>query len=574
MSKLLELRAAKSRGDLAKLLHTSLAGMTAILYAPRAAHRYTTFAIPKKSGDLRIIKAPDEKLKLLQKKLSELLQDCLDEIHNATNAPDNIAHGFRRNRSIITNAKKHRNRRWVFNIDLQDFFPSIHFGRVQGYFLKDRKFQLHPEVATTIAQIACDGKALPQGSPCSPVISNLVAHILDIHIVRLAGAAGCTYSRYADDLTFSTNKRDFPPEIAVRSNDNPHVWLPGTQLNAIISHANFSVNTGKTRMQYRSSRQDVTGLVVNLKVNIRREYRHAVRAMVHTLFSTGSFQVHGPVTNNGVKVLEMRNGTLDELHGRLGFIDSVDLYNKKIQPRDRASAVVSKKEGMYRQFLIYRDFYTAELPVILCEGKTDNVYIKHAIRKLAHQFPLLARLDDKGNTSMQVRLYKYAQSSTGRILGLKDGGTSHLNKFIGSYKKEIERFNAPGLRHPLIILFDNDSGADPIGNAIRSASGNTQRFNRDAPFIHIVKNLYAVPIPRNGKSDCKIENLFDAKTRGKVLDGKKFTTENEYDPSKYYGKAVFAEKVIAQHANEINFSGFIPLLENISFAIQEHARHF
>lgn len=548
--------------------------MTAILYAPRAAHRYTVFSIPKKSGDPRIIKAPDEKLKRLQQKLSKLLQDCLDEINSAAKVRDHIAHGFRRNRSIITNAKKHRSRRWVFNIDLQDFFPSIHFGRVQNYFLKDRKFLLHPEVATTIAQIACDGQALPQGSPCSPVISNLIAHIMDIHIARLASAVGCRYSRYADDLTFSTNKRNFPPEIAVRCDDNPHVWLPGIHLKAIISHAKFTVNERKTRMQYCNSRQDVTGLVVNRKVNIRREYRHLVRAMVHRLFSTGSFQSYGPVANNGVKTFEMRNGTLDELRGRLGFIDRIDLYNKKAQPGDRASAVVSKKEGTYRQFLIYRDFYTAELPVILCEGKTDNIYIKHAIRRLAHQFPLLARFEDKGHIGMQVRLYKYAQSSTGRILGLKDGGTSHLNKFIGNYKKDVEKFNAPGLRNPLIILFDNDSGADPIFSAIRAASGDRQRCNRDAPFIHVVKNLYAVPIPRNGKNECKIEDLFDDNTRGKIVDGKRFTADNEYDSSMYYSKAVFAEKVVAQHADAIDFSGFIPLLNNISLAIQEHTHHF
>ena len=138
-----------------------------------------------------------------------------------------IAHGFKRNRSIITNAKQHRNRRHVFNVDLEDFFPSINFGRVRGYFIRDSSFALDKDVATVIAQIACHENALPQGSPCSPVISNLIAHVLDMHLVNLASMVGCTYSRYADDLTFSTNKESFPPEIAERSKTEPHLWIPG-----------------------------------------------------------------------------------------------------------------------------------------------------------------------------------------------------------------------------------------------------------------------------------------------------------------------------------------------------------
>ena len=367
--------------------------MTSILYAKPIATGYSPFEIPRRGGGTRLIKAPDEKLKLLQLKLSVLLQDCLDEINGEKKRKDNIAHGFRPNRSIISNATQHRNRRWVFNLDLQDFFPSIHFGRVRGYFIRDKHFGLQENVATMLPQIACDGNELPQGSPCSPVISNLVAHVLDMHIVRLAAEVGCTYSRYADDLTFSTNKKEFPQEIAALSQSDPHVWLPGARLQEIIDHSSFKVNTRKTRMQYRDSRQDVTGLVVNRKINIRREYRHDVRAMVHRLFSTGSFQVFGPVIKDGVTTIEKRDGSLDELHGRLGFIDGIDLYNKEIADEAEDLDHLSTRQSMYRQFLIYRDFYTARTPVILCEGKTDNVYLKHAIRRLAAQFPDLAEFE-------------------------------------------------------------------------------------------------------------------------------------------------------------------------------------
>jgi hypothetical protein len=104
----------------------------------------------------------------------------------------------------------------VLNIDLEDFFGTVNLGRVRGFFIKERNFALKPRVATVLAQIACHDNALPQGSPCSPVISNLIGHVLDIQLSALARKTGCTYSRYADDITFSTNKQVFPPAIAKR----------------------------------------------------------------------------------------------------------------------------------------------------------------------------------------------------------------------------------------------------------------------------------------------------------------------------------------------------------------------
>jgi retron-type reverse transcriptase len=368
MSQLAALKTAASRSDVATLLQMSLQGLTSILYMLPIANRYTVFEIPKKGGGTRTIKAPDEKLKLLQHKLSIVLQDCLDEINAQKCVKRAVAHGFKRECSIVSNAAEHRHRRWVFNLDLKDFFPSINFGRVRGFFIRDKNFLLDKNVATILAQIACDGTALPQGSPCSPVISNLIAHVMDMHIVRVCKAVGCTYSRYADDLTFSTSKPAFPEDIARRSEADANVWVPGDKLAEIIAHSGFVINESKTRMQYRDSRQDVTGLVVNRKVNIRHEYRHTVRAMVHRLFKTGKFQTSAPVTKDGVTKFEERDGTLDELQGRLGFVDAIDLYNKGKLPKGKAPSL-SKKELMYRQFIIYRDFYTANRPVILVRAK-------------------------------------------------------------------------------------------------------------------------------------------------------------------------------------------------------------
>jgi RNA-directed DNA polymerase len=281
MTRLVQLKSVTTLKGLAILLGFTPSGLSYVLFKRPTATKYRSFQIPKRRGGFRTIDAPESALKLLQRRLSELLQDCADEINAAKKTKDLIAHGFKRKRSIVSNARRHRNRRYVFNVDLENFFPSINFGRVRGFFIKDRNFALNPTVATLIAQIACYNNSLPQGSPCSPAISNLVGHLLDIQIVRLAAKVGCTYSRYADDLTFSTNKKAFPPEIAINSVASVHHWIPGASLQKVVTRSGFTINAAKTRMQYRTSRQDVTGLIVNKKINTRSEYRRSVRAMVH-----------------------------------------------------------------------------------------------------------------------------------------------------------------------------------------------------------------------------------------------------------------------------------------------------
>lgn len=571
MSRLATLKAATSLSDVAKLLAFKPKALSYILYRQPAATKYKTFQIPKRNGGQRTIKAPIGALKLLQRRLSDLLQDCVDEINTAKQRKDRTAHGFKRKRSIITNARQHRHRRWVFNLDLEDFFPSINFGRVRGFLLKNRDFELHEHVATVIAQIACHENTLPQGSPCSPIISNLVAHLLDMRLVKLASQVGCTYSRYADDLTFSTNKKEFPADIARPSGTEgaaSHRWLPGEALQKVINCTGFRINAKKTHQMYRVSRQNVTGLVVNKKLNVRWEYRHNVRAMVHSLVRSGTFQVLGMTQKGGQAVLEKRPGTLNELHGMLGFIDSIDVYNKN-HTLDALSDKESSNEKVYREFLIYSTFYAAEAPVVICEGETDNVYLTHAIRSLATEFPVLAEVMPDQKIRLKVRLYKYPRSSTARLLGLKDGGSSVLSKFISAYAKETKRFTGPGLTEPVVILYDNDTGAKSIRNTIDKVSKLMPTGAE--PFVHIIKNLYAVPTPLEAAAtSSRIEDFFDASVKATVVAGKTFNPGDGFDVKKHYSKKVFAHRVVRPKADTIDFTGFRPLLTNLTAAINKH----
>jgi retron-type reverse transcriptase len=570
MSRLATLKAAKSLSELSEILAFKPKAVSFILYKQPAAAKYRTFQIPKRRGGQRTISAPIDALKVLQRKLADLLQDCVDEINEKRRRKDRVAHGFKRRRSIITNARQHRHRRWVFNLDLEDFFPSINFGRVRGYLIKNRDLELHEDVATVIAQIACHENALPQGSPCSPAISNLVAHVLDMHLVKLASSAGCTYTRYADDLTFSTNEKEFPAEIAVRSateGAGAHEWVLGEKLQKIIQTAGFRVNVKKTHMMYRSSCQEVTGIVVNEKINVRWRYRHNVRAMVHKLVTTGAFDVVGVAQTDGQAVVETRAGTLNELHGMLGFIDSVVQSNPQSANAPRG---MSSEERVYREFLIYKDFYATQVPVVICEGETDNVYLTHAIRGLANEFPDLAEVTNK-KIRLKVRLYKYPHSSTARLLGLRGGGSSALSKLIAVYKNETSRFTAPGLTNPVIIVYDNDDGAGNIRNAIKQAS--RLRPTGAEPFLHVVKNLYAVPTPLlQGATESKIEDFFPPAVKATRIDGKTFNDGNSVQIDSQYGKKIFAHKVVQPNAGTIDFAGFRPLLNNLTAAINAHWR--
>jgi RNA-directed DNA polymerase len=219
-------RKAEALADVAKILDFLPAHLSYAIYKLPSAIRYKEFSVPKKSGGVRIIRAPHKTLKVIQKRLAQDLStiEAHLEAKRVKKRDCVLAHGFKKSFSIMTNGENHRRRRYVLNIDLKDFFPSINFGRVYGFFLKNKSFELKPKVAAVLAQIACHENQLPQGSPCSPVISNLIAGALDIRLNELAQKYNCTYTRYADDITFSTSEYIFPTAIAQRTPGSVNLW--------------------------------------------------------------------------------------------------------------------------------------------------------------------------------------------------------------------------------------------------------------------------------------------------------------------------------------------------------------
>ena len=318
----------------------------------------------------------------------------------------------------------------------------------------------------------------------------------------------------------------------------------------------------------------MTGLVVNKKVNVRAEYRHNVRAMVHRLLNTGAYEVtKKSIDATGNVTVAKGPGDLNQLHGMLGFIDGVDLLNKRL-PKGPAAAreSISSKEETYGRFLLYKDFYAAKSPVLLCEGATDNIYLLHAIRQMAKQNPDLAEVDPVGKISLKLRLFKYTKTSTGRILGIR-GGAGDLKNWMARYERAMREFKSPGKQNPVIVIIDNDDAAKGIWSFVQSIT--KQKPAPSDPYTHVRGNLYVVPIPLPpGKSSAAIESSFDAATLAMKVDGKMFSAEKTFDEKLYFGKMVFAHKVVTPNADTINFQGFTRLLANVSKAIADHKRRY
>lgn len=271
--------------DVAQALGISVSRLRWLCFhdvAPMLSH-YHQFQVPKRSGGLRTLAAPMPELAAAQRWVFETILQKLE----VTPA----AHGFVRGRSTVSNALPHVGRALVLNLDLEEFFPTITFPRVRGMF---QGLGYSPAVSTVLAllctecprrTVTYDGvryhaavgpRALPQGACTSPALANRAARRLDRRLAGLCEKMGFSYTRYADDLTFSAG------ELAARK----YPKLLGA-VRRVIEDEGFRVNAKKGRIQRRGGRQDVTGIVVNDKPGLPRSEVRRLRAILHRAKRTG-----------------------------------------------------------------------------------------------------------------------------------------------------------------------------------------------------------------------------------------------------------------------------------------------
>lgn len=298
-------------------------------------HRYRQFKIKKKSGGFRQITAPRNRSFMM------LLQS-VNEMLKAIYIPSDYAMGFTENRSVVTNAAAHKGQNYVFNIDLKDFFPSIDQPRVWKR-LQLAPFNFPVPIANVLAGLCsmretrknAEGQdifvyVLPQGAPTSPIITNMVCDNLDRRLAGLAKRFGLHYTRYADDITFSSMHNVYHEKGEFRK-----------ELVRIIEGQGFTINEAKTRLQKLGSRQEVTGIIVSDKLNVAKKYVREIRSLLYIWDKYGYSAAisrflpkykaeKGHVKKGNPELVNVLDGKLMYLKMVKGDSDSVyvRLYNK------------------------------------------------------------------------------------------------------------------------------------------------------------------------------------------------------------------------------------------------------
>lgn len=299
---------------------------------------YISFFIPKRNGDKRLIQTPTSELKRIQ--------TCIARLLTSLYSPSPNVYGFIPKRSIAGNASIHVNKDIVYNVDLKDFFHSIPYERIVDG-LQQKPFRFSPDIAKLIATLTTiksgeNSRVLPQGSPSSPIITNIVASRLDFRLSKLCDKFSITYSRYADDMTFSF---DYVNLKRWRS----HGFRKGlcAIIEEIIKEEGFTLNQRKTRISFRNQQQEVTGLIVNNKVNVRREFVKNLRTIIH------NWELDGYIIASHKLYLSQKNSTRnknkfshmeDVVSGKLSYLKMVKGENDSTfkQLRDRFTTLIQR----------------------------------------------------------------------------------------------------------------------------------------------------------------------------------------------------------------------------------------
>ena len=329
-------KALESPQDLASLWGVPASQIAYYAFKAPKHDLYTSFAIPRRHGAPRHIEAPNPTLRYLQRIIHESLT-CIYGPHRAV-------HGFRAGRSIVTNAKCHVDSRYVLNIDLSDFFHSVTRQRIYGRLIT-APYELDTKVANIVASLATNSLGtLPQGSPSSPILANMIAAQMDDELSRFATSRYCVYTRYADDITISTKRQVLSPQIAryPHSRGTGQAILGDALVDTIERHG-FTINNRKTRLQSHSTRQLCTGLVVNGKsVSVPRRYVRRLRSLIDHWSKNGWKDAASALAaENGRPHFTERRQLVNHVRGRLDYLRMVCGHSDPVckQMRDRFEAI-------------------------------------------------------------------------------------------------------------------------------------------------------------------------------------------------------------------------------------------
>lgn len=400
--------------------------------------KYTPKTISKRSGEARKLYIPNEELKKAQK----LLKTELEKVYN----PPACVHGFQKGENIKSGAVRHVGSTHILKFDIQDFFGSITRTRVSGLFRK-----IFPKKSNDFYRMLLDiciheGK-LPQGSPCSPIISNMIMLRLDNKLMSLCESNRLEYSRYADDITISAKGRAIPAKMAYRSIDiisGKEVIKLGPVLDNLVKENGFLVNDRKTNLIGSHLQMRVTGIVVNKKTNLRKDEIKALRTII--------------------KNIESATNISDGL---------MNFYNRHFKKRhEKNDADVSYAKRYLRGRFYYLRFI---------KGDFDPTY-----RRLAKRYKAIDEdfnFDEKVVNLSHIRIIIRVEGTTDII---------HLEMAL-AYFRSVGKFNDLDIK--FIDITNNNKGWANMEADIKYESRNGSQssdlriflFDRDEP--NVIKNM-------------------------------------------------------------------------------------
>ncbi|RLA08250.1 MAG: hypothetical protein DRQ51_02995 [Gammaproteobacteria bacterium] len=391
----------KNRATNRKSIVAIMAGkkMKNMLSGDKIKKAYKKFTIAKAKKGTRTLHAPSTELKDLQRTILDKLQKPF--------RPSIYAHGFVKStsnkaRSIITNASYHKSKKYIIKTDIKNFFPSIKKEQITQ-MLVNEPFEFTIKTAEKISSLAClDGKkkVLPQGGVLSPYLSNMLCCNLDDKLSGLATKNHCNFTRYADDITFSTNdkKIKFKPLIQ--------------QIYKIVESYGFVVNRGKTKVLTPADRQVVTGIITNDGINVNRKYYRNLRAIIHNCEdeSLNIFNIDTIAGQIGrfikYKIQKRNKNNAIELKYSWSFKDSrcsrPNIFSDSVM---RSEYILLNKKVGVQDVKLMRDYGGVNLQVPFLKGEFLN--------------QLFGTDKFKNNEKYAMRLYKYNSDieslSTGRL---------------------------------------------------------------------------------------------------------------------------------------------------------------
>lgn len=476
--------AVSTRREFSSWLGISDAQLRFLLYGRQSKARYKKVGVPKANGGTRLLEVPIPFLKMLQRKVLPAIADVV--------RPSGIAFGYVRGRSILDHAANHAKKNWVINADIEDFFPSIHFGRVRGLF-RAPPFSFSDEVATVIAQLCCSDNALPQGAPTSPVLSNLICRSLDRALISFAAKHRLDVSRYSDDICFSTNLRSPPEGLARREQGR---FSPAEGFAALLDNHGFKLNQRKFRVVHRSGRQLVTGLVVNTGPQMPRKWRRENRSICHAIRKHGDEYATESIRKWRRKRIEFEPKSASSVVlGRTTYNSEIDLRFKKsanaslLRAYPELSSLIRLAGGLFPIHLI-------------TEGKTDLTFLRHAFSNL---------VQDGKFRGLQIEFSERPETDVGF-------GDDALKKHL----LELVSFNVPKLT---IGLFDCDNPR--ILNGFGLSAGRSVSVSKTNQ--RVLAACLPKPVGFSGDSFC-IEHFFsDSFRQREGDDGRRLFSVGEFD---------------------------------------------